>query len=195
MRKKLTGVDVDNPSEALKADAPAPRYDDRGKRRSFSSAKFDPVRKSDTLDRRKGERLGGPASPVDGNAWTGEHHGQITSPKPSIDSTPEDRMDTDKTGAWRQSRPRKPWWCFPLTVLTTILSVGILALTLRAFTTRQMDPKGCDMYYSRSVFIQFADFDTEHTRFASKYSLYLYREYGIDEDAEVRARWQYQSWG
>ena len=41
------------------------------------------------------------------------------------------------------------------------------------------------MYYSRSIFTQFADFDTEHTRFASKYSLYLYREGGFDEDPEV----------
>lgn len=38
------------------------------------------------------------------------------------------------------------------------------------------------MYYSKPIYTRFADFDTEHTRFASKYSLYLYREGGLDED-------------
>lgn len=35
--------------------------------------------------------------------------------------------------------------------------------------------------------MHFANFDTEHTRFATKYSLYLYREQGIDEDNKVSA--------
>lgn len=35
------------------------------------------------------------------------------------------------------------------------------------------------------MFFNFADFDTEHTRFASKYSLHLYREVGFDEDPKV----------
>ena len=42
------------------------------------------------------------------------------------------------------------------------------------------------MYYSRPIYTHFADFDTEHTRFASKYSLYLYREGGFDEDPKAR---------
>ena len=42
------------------------------------------------------------------------------------------------------------------------------------------------MYWSRAMFIKFADFDTEHTRFASKYSLHIYREGGFDEDPKVR---------
>lgn len=42
------------------------------------------------------------------------------------------------------------------------------------------------MSYMRPAFAKFPDFDTEHTRFASKYSLYLYREGGIDEDTRVR---------
>lgn len=29
-------------------------------------------------------------------------------------------------------------------------------------------------------FLKIVDFDTEHTRFASKYNLYLYREQGVD---------------
>ncbi len=41
------------------------------------------------------------------------------------------------------------------------------------------------MSMMRPAFAKFSDFDTEHTRFASKYSLYLYREGGIDEDTMV----------
>ena len=42
------------------------------------------------------------------------------------------------------------------------------------------------MSYMRAMFAPFSDFDTEHTRFASKYSLYLYREGGVDEDTRVK---------
>ena len=34
-------------------------------------------------------------------------------------------------------------------------------------------------------FAKLSDFDTEHTRFASKYSVYLYREGYIDDDTMV----------
>ena len=37
----------------------------------------------------------------------------------------------------------------------------------------------------RPAYAKFSDFDTEHTRFASKYSLYLYREGGVDEDTRA----------
>lgn len=36
------------------------------------------------------------------------------------------------------------------------------------------------------AFAKLSDFDTEHTRFASKYSTYLYREQGVDEDIKVK---------
>ncbi|KAI9807690.1 MAG: GPI inositol deacylase [Sarcosagium campestre] len=36
------------------------------------------------------------------------------------------------------------------------------------------------------AFAKLSDFDTEHTRFASKYSTYLYREAGVDEDTKVK---------
>lgn len=43
------------------------------------------------------------------------------------------------------------------------------------------------MSYMRPSYARLNDFDTEHTRFASKYSLYLYREQGImDHDTKVR---------
>lgn len=87
----------------------------------------------------------------------------------------------------RLSRRRacSPWSCSPLTVFVTLLA-GLLACTIfYSFTTRQLDPKGCAMSYMRSAYASFPDFDTEHTRFATKYSLHLYRELGVDEDARV----------
>jgi len=42
------------------------------------------------------------------------------------------------------------------------------------------------MSYMRPAYARLDDFDTEHTRFASKYSLYLYREQGIDHGAKVK---------
>ena len=72
-----------------------------------------------------------------------------------------------------------------LTFLTTIFA-GVLALVIaRSYLTRQLDPKGAAMSYMRPAFAKFSEFDTEHSRFASKYSLYLYREMGIDEDTKV----------
>lgn len=85
------------------------------------------------------------------------------------------------------SRLRSPWAISLPTVLTTVLALAILLSITRSFTTKQLDTKGCDMYYTRSMFFHFADFDTEHTRFASKYSLHLYREIGFDEDPKVFA--------
>ncbi|EOO01479.1 putative gpi inositol-deacylase protein [Phaeoacremonium minimum UCRPA7] len=38
----------------------------------------------------------------------------------------------------------------------------------------------------RPSYVELKDFDTEHTRFASKYSLHLYREQGIDNDFKLR---------
>ncbi len=80
---------------------------------------------------------------------------------------------------------RNPWWCSLLTLATTVLSLLLLGFTIHSFTTRQLDPKGCIMSYMDPLYAKFVDFDTEHTRFASKYSLYLYREKGVDPDTRA----------
>lgn len=85
----------------------------------------------------------------------------------------------------RRRRPRSAWYCSPITIATTLFAVFLASAIFRSFTTRQLDPDGCSMSYMRAGFAKFVDFDTEHTRFASKYSLYLYREGGIDEDTRV----------
>ncbi|KAF2279178.1 GPI inositol-deacylase-like protein [Westerdykella ornata] len=86
----------------------------------------------------------------------------------------------------RRSRLRNPWAWSLTTLLTALLGFALLLLMLHSFMTRQLDQKGCRMCYMRPAFVKFPEFDTEHTRFASKYSLYLYREGGIDEDPRVK---------
>lgn len=86
-----------------------------------------------------------------------------------------------------RSRLSNPWTCSLLTLSCSAIALSLLILIGYAFTSRPPDnPKGCRMSYMRANFVPFRDFDTEHTRFASKYSLYLYREGGIDDDSRVK---------
>lgn len=85
-----------------------------------------------------------------------------------------------------RARLRSPWSCSPVTLSCSTIALLLLFVIVQSFLSRQLDPKGCAMSYMRAAFAKFTDFDTEHTRFASKYSLYLYREGGIDEDTRVR---------
>lgn len=86
----------------------------------------------------------------------------------------------------QRARLRNPWSCSTLTFTTSICAIVLLTTILHSFFTRQQDPKGCAMSYMRPAFARYSDFDTEHTRFATKYSLYLYREGGVDEDTRVK---------
>ncbi|PQE14183.1 GPI inositol-deacylase protein [Rutstroemia sp. NJR-2017a BVV2] len=81
---------------------------------------------------------------------------------------------------------RNPWAFTPLTLVTTLIALITLGSIIHSFTTRQLDNKGCRMSYMRPSFAKLSDFDTEHTRFASKYSVYLYREGMVDEDTKVK---------
>ena len=83
-------------------------------------------------------------------------------------------------------RLRSPWRCSLLTLATSISAIVLLLTIIHSFLNRQQDPKGCQMSYMMPSFARFSDFDTEYTRFASKYSLYLYREGGVDEDTRVK---------
>ena len=87
---------------------------------------------------------------------------------------------------WKHWRPRSIWSSSYLILTSTMLAIAVLLLIVRAFLTRHLDPKGCGMCWSRPMYIKYADFDTEHTRFASKYGLYVIKEGGIDEDPKVR---------
>lgn len=85
----------------------------------------------------------------------------------------------------RRPRLRSPWGITLTTLVASILGIGCLFAVLHSSVTRQLDPKGCRMSYMRPSYARLDDFDTEHTRFASKYSLYLYREQGIDHGTKV----------
>ncbi|KAI5290994.1 GPI inositol deacylase [Ascosphaera aggregata] len=82
----------------------------------------------------------------------------------------------------RRRRPRfRSSWSTSL--LTSIVAaVGLIALfgIVHSYMTRQLDPRGCKTPRMIPTYIKLDGFDTEHTRFSRKYSLYLYRERGVD---------------
>ena len=80
---------------------------------------------------------------------------------------------------------RSLWSMSILALLTAFLGLAVLATISYMLLNRQLDPKGCRMSYMRPSYLRFSDFDTEHTRFATKYSLYLYREQGVDDPNRV----------
>ncbi|KAF3767814.1 hypothetical protein M406DRAFT_90386 [Cryphonectria parasitica EP155] len=104
--------------------------------------------------------------------------------------TEEDSDDVDKVpdsrGVLRRPRSRSPWAIGLLTLLVSLVGLGFLATILNSSATRCLDAKGCIMSYMRPSYVKLSDFDTEHTRFGSKYSLYLYRELEVDEDVKLR---------
>jgi glycosylphosphatidylinositol deacylase len=103
---------------------------------------------------------------------------------PSKEAIAADKMPDSRQNA-RRSRLRSPWSCSLLTLVTTLLAILTLVFIIHSFVSRQLDTKGCRMSYMRPSFAKLSDFDTEHTRFASKYSVYLYREGMVDEDTKV----------
>lgn len=115
-----------------------------------------------------------PSTPPEKNPLAGSVHG-----KEAAETATHPHRHT-------RGHMRSPWRCSLLTLATSLCSIVILLTIIHSFITRQQDPKGCAMSYMRPMFTRFPDFDTEHTRFASKYSLYLYREGGVDEDTRVK---------
>ncbi len=103
---------------------------------------------------------------------------------PSKDAIAADKMPDTRPNTRRQ-RLRSPWACSLLTFVTTIVALLTLASIIHSYSNRQLDAKGCRMSYMRPSFAKLSEFDTEHTRFASKYSVYLYREGMVDEDTMV----------
>jgi pimeloyl-ACP methyl ester carboxylesterase len=144
-----------------------------------------------TRDRRKDNAAVQPPSPAKTSPWDPPNAAatpQTPQELPAMkllakDITPDSMVESSPR---RRSRWRNPWATSVFTAVTTLLAFGLLFVIVQSFNTRQLDPKGCRMSYMRPSFVRFADFDTEHTRFASKYSLYLYREGGLDEDTKVK---------
>lgn len=96
-------------------------------------------------------------------------------PKQSL--PPRHRSHSRRFGTWSISL---------FALVTASLGLLLLAGIVRSVATRQQDAKGCRMSYMRPSYTHFREFDTEHTRFATKYSLHLYREQGLDDESKVR---------
>lgn len=109
----------------------------------------------------------------------------VMAPKSDEDSEGVDKSPDSKGP--RRLRSRSPWALGLLTLLVSIIGLGFLAAILNSSATRCLDVKGCIMSYMRPAYVKLNDFDTEHTRFGGKYSLYFYRELEVDE--EVKVRW------
>ncbi|KAI8089198.1 PGAP1-like protein-domain-containing protein [Halteromyces radiatus] len=69
----------------------------------------------------------------------------------------------------------------PRTILLALIVISLLGfyVILDSFIYHQRDPPGCQMSYSRPSFIPL---QVPHARLTDKYSLYLYREGGIDSN-------------
>lgn len=140
-------------------------------------------------DRKPSKDLSGSPVPMPQSQWERTSNAGLALDRDAV-GVPVGGKDAADTGIEQQRRwraqQRNPWSCSLLTLATSICAIVLLTSILHAFFTRQQDPKGCQMSYMRPAFARFTDFDTEHTRFASKYSLYLYREGGVDEDTRVK---------
>ena len=185
MRRRSSGsAEEDEIAETAVTDPATPDLNHDEKRRSFTSAKYDLSRHSDTLDRRKVEKPIASAHflPNASTVLGLRHH----APEQVLVASQTDGIKMLEVRGRRQTRIQSPWSCSLLTLSVTALSLVLLFSVIHSFLTRQVDSKGCDMCYTREIiYFEFADFDTEHTRFATKYSLHLIREEGFDEDPKV----------
>ncbi|KAI1658436.1 GPI inositol-deacylase [Daldinia decipiens] len=114
-----------------------------------------------------------------------------TSRLPSTTLSPDyPSMESEKTASSRRrSQPPRSWspWAMSLlTIFTSVAGLGMLVAVLYSAITLHCDPKGCRMSWMSPSYAKFSDFDTEHTRFATKYSLYLYREQGFDNGPKIK---------
>lgn len=87
----------------------------------------------------------------------------------------------EKLNARRHVRLRSLWSCSRLTCIISIVGLVALLAIIHSYMQRQLDAKGCVAPMMLPTYIKLLGFDTEQTRFAQKYGLYLYRERGVDE--------------
>lgn len=191
MRRRSSGsaTDEDDDSSAI-PDAPAPPAPvSRSPEHGNDLTTYTPRTSTDGVakERRRNNETVARASLTKSRVWSEAH----TAPAPEKDlqrkMLDKDIIPDDMAESYgrRRSRWRNPWSISTLTLAITVAAFVALFAIVQSFFTRQLDPKGCDMSRMWAAFVKYDDFDTEHTRFASKYSLYMYREGGIDEDTRV----------
>ncbi|ENH63071.1 GPI inositol-deacylase [Fusarium oxysporum f. sp. cubense race 1] len=171
MKRRSSGSADDGDESSLDSDIPDPDPNSK-------------TRTSPARARRPSSLNWKPSNDRNGrNGQPREEPRQTTALKPTslaAPSTPDMALARTPTQSPSPNR-RIPRPRFSIVVLlTSALGIVILISILRSLVTSQLDPKGCRMSYMRPSYVRFTEFDTEHTRFATKYSLYLYREQGIE---------------
>ncbi|KAK9467697.1 PGAP1-like protein-domain-containing protein [Lipomyces arxii] len=71
-----------------------------------------------------------------------------------------------------------------MTITVVLFSAVVIATIIYSAVTQQLESKGCKPIWSAPSYARIKSFDTSHTRFASKYSLYLQREQQLDNTLE-----------
>jgi glycosylphosphatidylinositol deacylase len=102
--------------------------------------------------------------------------------RPALPSGPLNAPSKEKIYARTAGHGRRTWSIPFFVLIASTIGMSLFFGILYSIDARQPDPKGCRMSYMRPSYVAFTEFDTEHTRFATKYSLYLYREQGVDKD-------------
>ncbi|CAI2173453.1 5302_t:CDS:2 [Funneliformis geosporum] len=67
-------------------------------------------------------------------------------------------------------------------VIISLITILFGGMIMHSFFYHQKDPKGCNVSSMYPLYIRQDNFDSEQTRFAGKYSLYLYRDRVHDND-------------
>lgn len=176
MRRRPSGSTSEEEDESSKSDESQTSYSADSIETSKDTLKPIPHRSDSKTKRKRGTKA----------AW---QQAQLLTKVASEEALELQQRDPlmDAQNGQRRARLRNPWSFSVLAFLILSASVAIMLTIWQSFTTRQLDPKGGSMSYMASAFVRFPEFDTEHTPFATKYSLYLYREMGIDEDPRVRS--------
>ena len=90
-------------------------------------------------------------------------------------------LSTADARTLHKSRAAGPFTWRPLVLIASFLAILSLSFIVHSAVNLQVEPQGCVMSMMSPTYLRLSGFDTEHSRFASKYSLYLYREEGVDE--------------
>ena len=191
MRRRSSGsTEEDEPEEDIGPQAKPIRAEDVGENKITSSVEpLVSTRHSETLDRRKTDKALAYTQSAQDEAFDTRRfsfgdtaRGKSKVERPTVTATAE---TMNEHLMYRRARVRSPWSISSLTVGVTVLSIVLLYAIVNSFLNLQRDPKGCNNCWMSPAYAKLSGFDTEHTRFASKYSLYLYREGGVDEDTMV----------
>ncbi|KAM3518287.1 hypothetical protein NHJ13051_008300 [Beauveria bassiana] len=184
-RHSSGSTDDGDESPSLDPDALAAEVDSRP-----SGLKSRPL--STRIDRRPSNLDWSHSVSVNGN---GPASAKPVAPSPPLSQSPTLPATSSGMSHFKQSPPARnrsrgphfgTWSISFFALATAALGLLLLGGIVHSLVSRQQDAKGCRMSYMRPSYTHFREFDTEHTRFATKYSLHLYREQGLDDEVKLR---------